>query len=466
MIRIRGADPELSTYLKDLLTTLNPKWITAEAFGRWTGEIPKYLYQFQEHKDYLLIPRGMLEHLLLDLGREWEIEDLRVSPAAEKAWPENDLALRPKDQEPAIRELLQHDNGFLSAPAGSGKTIMGLEACRRLGHKALWLTHRNELKEQAIEEAVEKFGLNRKEIGVLHGPKWKVGPTLTIGMTPTLVKRDLTELAEEFGTVIIDEAHHVPSSSFLKVIINLSAKHIYGLTATAYRSDKLDNVMFNAVGPKVAEIEHVELFEEEHLMKPIIRMRHTGWCPPSHEDMEYHDLMEAMVTSDSRNQVIVNDVLSECRPGNACIVLVDRTTHAEVLTALLKKQGIRCDFAVASVNVKEDPKKKRKKKKKRPIPKKVRDKIIKDFKDGDLQVLVTTYDLLMEGFNYKPLNRLFLASPIKWKGNVIQALGRIQRTAVGKTNAIAYDYVDELIPMFVRQAETRLIRVYKEMEML
>ncbi|KKN37502.1 hypothetical protein LCGC14_0762740, partial [marine sediment metagenome] len=76
-----------------------------------------------------------------------------------------------------------------------------------------------------------------------------------------------------------------------------------------------------------------------------------------------------------------------------------------------------------------------------------------------------TYNLLMEGFNYRPLNRLFLASPIKWKGNVVQALGRIQRPEEGKTDAIAYDYVDENIGMFVRQHESRLFRVYKKMGM-
>ena len=91
--------------------------------------------------------------------------------------------------------------------------------------------------------------------------------------------------------------------------------------------------------------------------------------------------------------------------------------------------------------------------------------VVEDFKSGKLQVLVATYDLLMEGFNYKPLNRLFFASPIKWKGSVIQALGRIQRPADGKTEAICYDYVDSLIGMFANQADSRFFRVYKRMNM-
>ncbi len=79
--------------------------------------------------------------------------------------------------------------------------------------------------------------------------------------------------------------------------------------------------------------------------------------------------------------------------------------------------------------------------------------------------MVATYDLLKEGFNFRPLNRLFLATPIKWRGSVVQALGRIQRTAEGKSDAIAYDYIDEQIGMFANQAESRFFRVYRKMGM-
>jgi superfamily II DNA or RNA helicase len=58
-----------------------------------------------------------------------------------------------------------------------------------------------------------------------------------------------------------------------------------------------------------------------------------------------------------------------------------------------------------------------------------------------------------------------MAAPIKWKGSVVQALGRIQRTAKGKTDAVAYDYIDGGIAMFASQAEARLFRVYKKMDM-
>lgn len=463
-LHIQGADQELKNYLKDLLTMTNPEWIEAKTFKRYTGKIPQYIKQYEDRKEEFIIPRGQLEHLLNDLGREWEVQDERVAPESEKLWPDPSVILRSDDQEPAIRSLMSHESGFLSAPAGSGKTVMGLVVAQRLGFKCLWLTHRQELKEQVLEEIEEHLNIPAGQIGIIHGQKWRIGEQITIGMIPTLKNRDLSSLAEEFGVIIIDEAHHVPSKTFLMVVNAFAPKYLYGLTATAYRRDKLDAVMFNSIGPVVARIEHEELFEDERLMLPTIKRRQTGWYPPKAIFMEYHDFMDAMIRVESRNHLIVRDVVKECLPGNTGIVLVERTKHAEVLAQMLKDQGVRCEFLVGSVDIDDNPEK-GKRKKKRIIPKKIRKKIVEDFKSGELQVLVATYDLLMEGFNYKPLNRLFLASPIKWKGNVAQALGRIQRPAEGKTDAICYDYVDGEISMFFNQAEIRFLRVYKRMGM-
>jgi superfamily II DNA or RNA helicase len=445
---------------------VNPEWVEARTFGRWTGNIDQHVRQFTETEDGdLIVPRGQLDHLLNDLGRSWEVQDERVTPEAEKIWPEGNILLRPDDQEPAVQDVMSYENGFLSAPAGSGKTVMGLELCRRLGLKALWLTHLNQLKNQAIQEAVDLLEIPEEQVGIIHGKKWKIGEQLTVAMIPTLNKRDLAPLEEEFGVVVVDEAHHVPSRTFIQVVGAFAAKHIYGLTATAYRRDKLEAVMFNAIGPVVARIDHVELFEDEHLMIPTIRCRQTGWYPPKTPTMEYHDFMEAMVQDAGRNQLIVNDVVVECRdPRNACIVLVERTKHAEILTDMLKQRGVKAEFCVGAVDVSDTPLP-GKRKKKRTIPLKVREQIVGDFRDGRLQTLVATYGLLKEGFNHPPLNRLFMATPVRFRGSVVQALGRIQRTAEGKTDAIAWDYIDGGIGIFANQADSRLFRVYKKMKM-
>jgi superfamily II DNA or RNA helicase len=45
---------------------------------------------------------------------------------------------------------------------------------------------------------------------------------------------------------------------------------------------------------------------------------------------------------------------------------------------------------------------------------------------------------------------VFLAFPIKFKGSVVQFVGRILRPAPGKTSAVVHDYVDIEVPVLAR----------------
>jgi superfamily II DNA or RNA helicase len=52
-----------------------------------------------------------------------------------------------------------------------------------------------------------------------------------------------------------------------------------------------------------------------------------------------------------------------------------------------------------------------------------------------VKVLVATGQLIGEGFDCKALSTLFLATPIRFDGRVIQYLGRVLRPATGKEKA-------------------------------
>jgi superfamily II DNA or RNA helicase len=59
-----------------------------------------------------------------------------------------------------------------------------------------------------------------------------------------------------------------------------------------------------------------------------------------------------------------------------------------------------------------------------------------------------------------PLDTLFLAMPISWRGTLQQYVGRLHRLHDSKRVVEVYDYVDSLIPMLARMFEKRL-RGYK-----
>jgi superfamily II DNA or RNA helicase len=76
-------------------------------------------------------------------------------------------------------------------------------------------------------------------------------------------------------------------------------------------------------------------------------------------------------------------------------------------------------------------------------------------------VVVATGQLIGEGFDCPDLATLFLATPIRFSGRVLQYLGRILRPAEGKETARVYDYVDVRVPALVKAAAARE-RVYPQ----
>lgn len=88
-----------------------------------------------------------------------------------------------------------------------------------------------------------------------------------------------------------------------------------------------------------------------------------------------------------------------------------------------------------------------------------RKQVVEDLNAGRVRVLIATGQLIGEGFDAKALSTLFLATPIKFDGRVMQYLGRVLRPAPGKDRARVYDYVDVNVGVLKASATARR-RVY------
>lgn len=130
---------------------------------------------------------------------------------------------------------------LLVLPTGCGKTIVFCKLTEnrvRAGERVLILAHRGELLQQAADKLLRATGLRcaveKAEESCLSS--WY---RVTVGSVQSLMReKRLSQFPEDyFGTIVIDEAHHVLSDGYQRVLEHFPEAKVLGVTATPDRGD-------------------------------------------------------------------------------------------------------------------------------------------------------------------------------------------------------------------------------------
>lgn len=417
----------------------NPKYLEAVARGRSTYNLKPHIYNFDIlPDDSIRVPRGMRTELL-DMLQTYNYSLIDKRPHFDFSETDSAAIKYRSYQEKAMYSMYAADEGLLVAPAGSGKTVIGLSLIPMHGVPCFWLTHTRALANQALDR-IKTFlpGLKDDDVGLIGDGKWKVGKWVTVGLIPTLVRRpqELHYMRNDFGMVILDEGHHCPASTFLQVISSLNPFFLYGLTATPYRRDKLEELMFQTIGPEIYRIPVEEVEDAGGIVMPKVLYR-SIYSKPIHDNNIQSILKDVLVPSEKRNGIIAGDVLREAAAGNYCIVVTDRKIHAEILYDLISTGWEKTGIATGNYTKKY-----------------VKEQAAR-LNNKEITVLICTFALLGEGFDVPFLNRAFVTLPFRAEGRIEQLIGRIQRSAPGKADSVVYDYVDVNIGVVENQFYTK-----------
>jgi superfamily II DNA or RNA helicase len=412
--------------IRSYLTMENPRYKEAEDRGYSTYGMDKFLYAYHEDEEKFACYRGYAGSLLPFLKRngfQYRLIDHR------RRLPEIDLAFLGNlrgYQGRAVTETLKKDFGVIVAPCGAGKTVM---ACRIMSERkqpTLVICHTKELLNQWRDRITQYLGITLDEIGVIGAGKEIIKP-VTVCTVQTLAKRDLDEIRQHYGQIIIDECHHIPSTTFTEVAASFDCRYQLGLSATPYRRDGLNKLIYLNLGNVSATITDYELQQSGCRIKPQIVVRETGFDFDYREDSDYQPMIGALVEDYERNKIIISDVAHEFQDsGNLSLILSDRKSHCEALASFLRCQGIQVAVLTSDRSKKD------------------RGAIIRDIESGVLKVVCATGALAGEGLDIPKLNRLFVTTPIRFKGRITQYIGRALRVVEGKHDAKIYDYVDHV----------------------
>lgn len=336
------------------------------------------------------------------------------------------MTLRPYQQEAHDAVLSMWDSGsdrlLLVLPTGTGKTIVFAAITNdrvKEGSRVLILAHRGELLDQAADKLRKSTGLGsalEKAESSCFGSWYRV----VVGSVQTLMRESrLKKFPEDyFSTIIIDEAHHVISDSYQKVLKHFPKAKVLGVTATPDRGDMKDlGTYFEHIAYEYTLPQAIR----EKYLSPIRAMTVPLKIDISQVSVQAGDFKvgEIGTALDPYLEQIATEMEAYCR-SRKTVVFLPLVKTSQKFRDILNKHG----FFAAEVNGNSED----------------RAEVLDDFDKGIYNVLCNSM-LLTEGWDCPSVDCIIVLRPTKVRSLYCQMVGRGTRLFPGKDHLLLLDFL-------------------------
>jgi superfamily II DNA or RNA helicase len=345
------------------------------------------------------IPAGRLDLI----PEDYEIVDSRVLKPVE--FPEFNGKLRQSQQ--IVYDAVD-DFAIINAWVSWGKTFTGLAIAQKLSQKTLIVVHTVPLRNQWAKEVKKVFGITP---GIIGSQQFNLDAPIVVGNVQTLRKR-IPDIKKEFGTLILDEMHHVPSTTFAKVVDTNHARYKIGLTGTLQRKDGKHIVFRDYFGNNVYKPPKENyMIPEVHVVRTQIRFLDGSKMPWANKvtqlanNYEYRHLISMLAAGYAAK-------------GHKVLVVSDRVSFLKSCSELVgdKAMSITGD-----------------------IPHEERETLMAYIKSGKKEILFGTQAIFSEGISIDELSCLILATPVNNEPLLTQLIGRVIREKKNKPQPVIVD---------------------------
>lgn len=335
------------------------------------------------------------------------------------------IALRPYQVEAvaAIRSELEAMRSTLLVMAtGLGKTTVFGHLATEWQGRVLVLAHRDELIQQA-QKRLE--AMSREYVDVEQADLWASGARIVVGSVQTISRPQRLERfrPDEFKLVIVDEAHHAPSTTYKRIIQHFADAKVLGVTATPDRKDR------KALG---------QIFETVAYVYDVENGIGGGWLSPLaiHQvQVDTIDLSNVGTVAGDLNQGDLDAVMSveenihgvvkpclELAGDRRTIVFTTSVEAAHRMAEVFNRYREGCARAVDGKTDREE-----------------RRALLRDFEVDRFQFLVNV-GIATEGFDSPGVACVAVARPTKSRALYAQMVGRGLRINPGKDNCLVLDF--------------------------
>lgn len=440
-----GLPERMINRLSRLAAFQNPEFYQAQSLRLSTFGKPRIIGCAEEFPNHLALPRGCADEvmgLLRECGTTVKLEDKRH--AGNPVDVRFHGALRPA-QSKAVEAVLAYEIGVLSAPTAFGKTVAAAAVIAARKTNTLIIVHRTQLLDQWRNRLTTFLQIDDREIGAIGAGKRSPTGAIDVAIMQSLVRKGVVrDVVANYGQVIVDECHHVSAFSFERVMKEVKARYVLGLTATPLRRDGHHPIIFMQCGPMRFRGSTTQAAGG---IRHVVISRDTGFSAPTGVD-KIQSLFGVLAQSEGRNALIVRDVVAVLSDGRTPLVLTERKDQLDRLSEMLK-DATSVEVVVLSGGM-------GRRKQAAAVDR------LTNSGSTARRIVLATGRFIGEGFDDPRLDTLFLASPISWRGTLQQYAGRLHRIHADKQEVRIYDYVDAGVPTLMRMFNKRL-RGYRAM---
>ena len=376
-------------------------------------------------KRYLGLWRGDIP-LLMDYFQGFTIRDLRSRPKM-KSKLKFKGKLRPYQIKAVKRWKEQPFGGMITAPARSGKTVIGCYLTIDLGFKTLILAHQIDLLDQFYTTFEELTNLNKistkknpvvaiaKKGNILQLVEQGVDVILSTYQTfiSTYGGERLRQVRDSFGLVEVDECHLVGANMFSQVVTQLNPAFRLGLTATPERKDGRDVLARYALGNIQANVTPPQL-------NGVAIMVSTSF-----DVGQFHSwaiMLNRLAYNKQRNKLIVSYAEHDLKAGHCLVLITERRRQCEELNKMFTEKGIKS--VILYGNIKD------------------RKELLNTIRAGKVPVTIATRKIAQYGLNVPPWSCYYCLSPTNNPPNFYQEMSRIRTPHPGKPQPLVRVFVD------------------------
>ena len=357
-------------------------------------------------KNMGIIRNGLVS---LPIGRtdlipeHYEIVDRRVNKPVD--FPEFKFELRKSQQD--VYDAIE-DNAIINAWVSWGKTFTGLAIAGKLGQKTLVVTHTVALRNQWAKEVEKVFGITA---GIIGSGRFELDAPIVIGNTQSLY-RNIDKIRKEFGTIILDEMHHVSSPTFSKILDTNYCRYKIGLSGTIERKDGKHVVFRDYFGNT--------LFKppKENYMTPSIHIVPSEIRFMDGAKTPWANRVTALSNDEEYRHTVAMLAAAYAARGHKVLVVSDRVSFLKSCAELTGDKAVCVTGEVAH----ED-----------------REELINRILYGDANVLYGTQAIFSEGISVDTLSCLILGTPVNNEPLLTQLVGRVIRKKEGKIDPVIID---------------------------